>query len=155
MITQNEALMECLSLFKRNPYMIETIEGMSVRLGRSLHDTEDLIHQLADAECLNTIEHLSGRTLYQFRTDEQTFGHRNPSEEAFRDRYEVGFGKLSARERSVLELLIQGLSNRSIAESLCISVHTVKNHVTSILTKMGLGDRHQLLAAAYQVLAEK
>jgi DNA-binding NarL/FixJ family response regulator len=54
---------------------------------------------------------------------------------------------LSPREMEILELVIQGMSNREIAYQLGISHQTVKNHMTSILSKLGVADRTQ--AAVY------
>ena len=54
---------------------------------------------------------------------------------------------LSDRERQVLAMLVEMKTNREISESLFISESTVKNHVSSILRKLGLDNRHQ--AAAY------
>jgi DNA-binding CsgD family transcriptional regulator len=54
--------------------------------------------------------------------------------------------ELSAREREVLPLLLEGLSNDEIAGRLFISSHTVKNHVTSIFRKAGVANRYELLA---------
>jgi DNA-binding CsgD family transcriptional regulator len=48
---------------------------------------------------------------------------------------------LTAREHEVLELLAAGLSNRRIAETLGISEHTVKFHVSAILAKLGVSSR--------------
>jgi len=48
---------------------------------------------------------------------------------------------LTAREREVLELVSQGLSNKLIARSLQISEHTVKFHISSITTKLGAASR--------------
>ncbi|WP_052339357.1 LuxR C-terminal-related transcriptional regulator [Gorillibacterium massiliense] len=58
---------------------------------------------------------------------------------------------LSGREEEVLELVVTGASNREIAEKLYISEHTVKNHMTSILHKLGVSDRAQLIATVYQM----
>ena len=57
---------------------------------------------------------------------------------------------LSAREVQVLELIVQGLANKQIAYSLSIAEHTVKNHVKSILSKLGVQDRTQAATVAIQ-----
>ncbi|NUR83697.1 MAG: response regulator transcription factor [Nonomuraea sp.] len=51
---------------------------------------------------------------------------------------------LSEREREVAELVASGAANREIAAALHITEGTVKNHVSSILRKLGLRDRTQL-----------
>lgn len=48
---------------------------------------------------------------------------------------------LTARERDVLELVSQGLSNKQIAQKLQISEHTVKFHLSSIFAKLGVSSR--------------
>jgi len=53
--------------------------------------------------------------------------------------------ELTLREQSVAQLAIVGLSNREIGERLSISARTVECHMTSILRRMGLRSRHQLL----------
>jgi DNA-binding CsgD family transcriptional regulator len=53
--------------------------------------------------------------------------------------------ELTLREQSVAQLAIVGLSNREIGERLTISARTVECHMTSILRRMGLRSRHQLL----------
>jgi DNA-binding NarL/FixJ family response regulator len=50
---------------------------------------------------------------------------------------------LTPREQQVLQLLAQGCENREIANSLGISERTVKNHITNILTRLGLKNRTQ------------
>lgn len=50
---------------------------------------------------------------------------------------------LSNREMEVLSCVTQGMSNKEIARYLDISQQTVKNHITSILRKLGLEDRTQ------------
>jgi DNA-binding NarL/FixJ family response regulator len=54
--------------------------------------------------------------------------------------------RLTERERQVLGLLVEGLSNRRIARALHISEPTVKNHLHSIFLKLGVTDRTQAIA---------
>jgi two-component system, NarL family, nitrate/nitrite response regulator NarL len=54
--------------------------------------------------------------------------------------------QLTAREVQVLELIDRGLSNKEIAQSLCIETATVKNHVHNILSKLDLRRRSQAIA---------
>jgi DNA-binding NarL/FixJ family response regulator len=60
-----------------------------------------------------------------------------------------GTGGLTKRELEVLELLGEGLSNRELAERLCLTRKTVENHVARVLAKLEL--RRRAEAAAYAV----
>ncbi len=57
-------------------------------------------------------------------------------------------GTLTQREREVLELVANGLSNRAIGEALGVSEHTVKFHVRSLLDKLGADTRADAVAKA-------
>lgn len=63
---------------------------------------------------------------------------------------ELPRSSLSAREREVLHLIVQGLSNKQIAFQLAIAEDTAKNHVKSILKKLGVDDRTQAATKAIQ-----
>ena len=60
------------------------------------------------------------------------------------------YAELSARELEVLRLIVQGLSNKQIAYDLKIAEDTTKNHVKSILKKLGVDDRTQAATTAIQ-----
>jgi len=57
---------------------------------------------------------------------------------------------LSEREREVLALMAEGLSNQIIGEKLTISEKTVKTHVSNILAKLGVADRTQAAVYAWK-----
>jgi len=60
--------------------------------------------------------------------------------------------KLTVREQQVLQLIVQGYSNREISEKLYLGLSTVKTHVGQLLDKLGARDRTQ---AAVQAIALK
>lgn len=65
-----------------------------------------------------------------------------------------GIERLTAREREILELIAAGKTNRQIAAELYLAEKTVKNYVSNLLAKLGMGRRSE--AAAYAArLAER
>jgi DNA-binding NarL/FixJ family response regulator len=77
----------------------------------------------------------SGRTLLDERTlTRRRADHDDPTAD------------LTPSEHRVLKLIGEGLSNREIAERLGVAEKTVKNHITSLLAKMGLQRRTQVAA---------
>ena len=56
--------------------------------------------------------------------------------------------KLTEREREVLVLLADGLSNAAIGQRLVVSVHTVRNHVANLANKLGAHSRLEVLSIA-------
>jgi LuxR family maltose regulon positive regulatory protein len=55
---------------------------------------------------------------------------------------------LTTREREVLDLLLEGASNREIAHRLVLSVNTVKRHVYNLCGKLGVQSRTQAITRA-------
>lgn len=58
--------------------------------------------------------------------------------------------RLTDRERQVLMAIARGLSNQEISKALCIGAATVKTHVSSVLSKLGVRDRAQAVIFAYE-----
>ena len=104
-------------------YLLKDVEPAElVRAIRTVDDGEALLHPAVAARLMEEISETE----------------RPAAEEA-----------LTAREREVLELIARGLPNKLIARDLEIAEKTVKTHVSSILSKLGLTDRTQ--AALYAV----
>ncbi|MCT2586658.1 response regulator [Actinophytocola gossypii] len=76
----------------------------------------------------------TARVLDRMRRDAES--HAEPDE----------LSALTERERKVLELVGEGLTNRQIAERLFLAEKTVKNYVTSVLAKLGMERRTQAVA---------
>ena len=57
---------------------------------------------------------------------------------------------LTPREREILKCIAAGASNKEIGKQLCIAEKTVKNHITSILSQLGVRDRTQAAVYAHQ-----
>jgi DNA-binding CsgD family transcriptional regulator len=60
---------------------------------------------------------------------------------------------ITRREQEIVELIVQGKSNKEIEELLFISVHTVKNHVYNIFRKLGVTRRGQLVRLVMEAQA--
>lgn len=60
---------------------------------------------------------------------------------------------LTTREKEILSLIIDGKSNPEIADTLIISIHTVKAHIESIYRKFGVHNKVQ--ASIYAILNKK
>jgi DNA-binding NarL/FixJ family response regulator len=111
-------------------------------------DAQDLVNTLvrvADGEqlinqTLLTRPQLAWRVLTEFRDLSEDGERATP-------RPQNG-PQLSVREVEVLDCVSQGLSNKEIAEALYITEQTVKNHMTSVLRKLGVDDRVQAVLYA-------
>jgi DNA-binding NarL/FixJ family response regulator len=61
--------------------------------------------------------------------------------------------RLTTREWEILAKVADGKTNRAVAEELCISVETVRTHVSSILTKLGTPNRSAAAVKYHQLVA--
>jgi DNA-binding NarL/FixJ family response regulator len=95
-----------------------------------------LLKSVRGAEITDVIRAVAaGRTLLDERTvTRRRAGHEDPTE------------NLTPSELRVLDLIGEGLSNRQIADRLGVAEKTIKNHITSLLAKMGLQRRTQVAA---------
>lgn len=60
------------------------------------------------------------------------------------------YAPLSAREKEVLSLLVQGRAAREIADRLCVSYATIRNHLHAILRKLGVHSQRQAVKLALE-----
>jgi DNA-binding NarL/FixJ family response regulator len=73
------------------------------------------------------------------------------SEPSFNGHHQNRLALQTARERQLLQLLGEGLSNREIAERLGLGVKTVKNYVSTLLAKLNLTNRTQAAVLATEL----
>ncbi|HTV03400.1 MAG TPA: response regulator transcription factor [Luteitalea sp.] len=100
--------------------------------GAQAYVTKDVL----DAELIDVIRRVHAGHVYLSSTVASTLAASLPRPE------------LTAREREVLALIVEGLGNKQIAARLAIAEHTVKNHVKSVLAKLGVGDRTEAATTA-------
>lgn len=114
---------------------------------------------LGNAWLLGLVGHRQATDLTRARGDNRTLAERlaaataQLAEAQARSGQPVapdGLSKLTPREVEVARAVARGMTNAEIAEALVISEWTVKTHVASILRKLGLRDRAQVVVAAYE-----
>ena len=70
-----------------------------------------------------------------------------------RGRPDTGWASLTPTERSVVGLVVEGLTNAEIAGRMFVSTGTVKSHLNHIYDKLGVTNRRQMVGAARQVIS--
>lgn len=106
----------------------------------SIDDLMEAVRRIAQGDAVIT-PHLAARLLDEFASLTRSRDHETQSIEA-------DSAKVTQRERDVLELLVQGATNRDIARQLLITENTVKVHLRNILDKLHLRNRQQAAAFA-------
>lgn len=125
--TKPEIRSVVLTSFDDDSALAEALEAGAVAyILKTVRGAEitDVIHAVAESRVL-----LDERTVTRRRAD-----HGDPTAD------------LTPAERKVLNLIGDGLSNREIGDKLGVAEKTVKNHITSLLAKMGLKRRTQVAA---------
>jgi DNA-binding NarL/FixJ family response regulator len=109
-----------------------------------------VLKEVGSGDLLGDIRRVSeGQSLLDPALTQELFDRLRKDQEA-----ESRLAVLTPQERRVLELIAQGQSNRQIAEHLFLAEATVKNYVSSLLSKLGM--RRRTEAAVYAaVLAER
>jgi len=106
-----------------------------------------LLKQIAGDELIHAIEAVSrGEALLDSAVTQRVF---QEVRRAVKEEEASAFVNLSQQERHVLVLVSEGKTNREIAHSLFLGEGTVRNYVSSILSKLGVSNRAE--AAAYAV----
>ncbi|MGD0441478.1 MAG: response regulator transcription factor [Acidimicrobiales bacterium] len=130
-----------LTTFDLDEYVFEALRagasGFTLK-SRPLEELLSAIRVVAQGEAL-LAPNITRRLIAHF-ADRATASAKVPN----------GLNLLTGRERQVLSLVAQGLSNAELGERLHVSLPTVKTHVSRILTKLGARDRTQLVVIAYE-----
>jgi DNA-binding NarL/FixJ family response regulator len=137
-----------LSVFEDDEQLFNAIKvGASAYAVKSIHPDAllEMIREVAAGVYLinDTVmskPHVASRVLNQFR---ELTSHTE----------ELGgqlFAPLTSREIEILDCIARGMSNKEIANQLSISGQTVKNHITSILSKLQVNDRTMAVIFAIQ-----
>ncbi|HEY3058989.1 MAG TPA: LuxR C-terminal-related transcriptional regulator [Chloroflexota bacterium] len=120
------------------------LEALQERIGRSLSPAERPLRERGLVAMRRVVGELSGA---RWRTDGQLLSLDAAIafalSDATLDADAAPLRPLSARERDVVALIADGLTNRQIAERLIISERTVDSHVSRIFNKLGLNTRAQ------------
>ena len=136
-----------LTTFESDEYVYQALRaGASGFLVKDA-EPEDLIRAVrvvARGEAL-----LSPSVTRRLITSLATGGAGGPRRAARPDQFPA-LSRLTAREREVLSLVAEGLSNEEIAGRLYLSPLTTKTHVSRIMTKLDARDRAQLVVIAYE-----
>ena len=132
---------DTLALIPRDVPVLAVVDAAEQARGLVLAGARGVVLRGAPAERLTAASLAVANGLHAL--DEESF------EQAFtRGATESDAGLLTRREREVLDLVADGLSNKLIADRLGISEHTAKFHLRSIMDKLGADTRTDAVARA-------
>ncbi|MDG4861172.1 response regulator transcription factor [Streptomyces sp. T-3] len=135
-----------LTTFDLDEYVYEALyAGASGFLLKDVR-RDDLVHAVRVVAAGDSLlaPSVTRRLVADIVTRRRTAAPEGPA--AAHDRLAV----LTAREEETLRLLARGLTNAEIAADFVVSDHTVKTHVSNVLSKLGLRDRVQAVICAYE-----
>jgi RNA polymerase sigma factor (sigma-70 family) len=139
-----------LTTFETDEHVVAALRaGASGFLGKSAQPEEvaEAIRVVARGEAL--LSPVATRSLIE-RVLEEPAIFRAPEQERLQERRQATVDALTEREKEILVLVGEGLSNECIADRLSISRHTVKTHINRTMTKLDAHDRAQLVVIAYE-----
>ncbi|WP_308193697.1 response regulator transcription factor [Micromonospora foliorum] len=135
-----------LTTFDQDDYIYEALyAGASGFLLKDVR-RDDLVHAVRVVAAGDSL--LAPSVTRQIISD--LTGRRRPGSPRLVAAPDARLDVLTTRERETLHLLGRGLANAEIAQTLVVSEHTVKTHVSNVLTKLGLRDRTQAVICAYE-----
>ena len=109
-----------------------------------------VLKEKAAAVLLTAIERVSaGEVWLDRQLASILMGEMRKSQSKKKDPEAAKIASLTAREREVIKLVCTGMKNKQIGDSLSISESTARNHLTSILSKLGVSDRFELALYAF------
>ncbi len=129
-----------LTTFERDDYVFDALRSGASGFLLKNAPPEELVHAVrvvAQGDAL-LAPAVTRRIIEQFATRPRAV------------KVEADLNRLTEREREVLQLLASGKSNAELAAALYVGEGTVKTHVSSLLSKLGLRDRVQAVVFAYE-----
>jgi two-component system nitrate/nitrite response regulator NarL len=135
---------------RQTPVLVLSAHADRVRLARAIEaGASGILHKSSPIEDIaDTVRRLrSGEQLIAW--EEVIEAVRFVGSERLRNKEEqILIGKLTPRERELLEALAEGLSDKEIAERLYVGIGTVRSHMTHLLSKLSVDSRLQALVLA-------
>lgn len=146
------------------PQLLEATEAARVIILTGVHDSEQhhdaarlgamglVLKDQAGDTLIKAIQKVhGGEVWFDRRLIATIHSERSRRQGANRvDPNESNIASLTKQEREVIKLIGEGLKNQIIAQRLFISETTVRHHLTSIYSKLGVGDRLELIIFAYR-----